>query len=268
MRLRSRAASVLAVLLALALVVPPDIAAQVAAAGQQAGQISRMVPAVNIERGGKQMKAAMQTAVLWQDVVATTAHGRARISLDDGSVLNVGSDSKLKVVQHDSGVQQTELELAYGRVRSQAVRVARPGSKFEVRTPVGVAGVVGTDFYLAYLNGILELLVYEGQVNFCNLAGQCVSVLAGFIAFIRGANLAPDAPTQATPSQLTDAGQNSDVPDSQARQARPPQGMNGWAIFFMIVAIAAPAIAVPLARRGNGKRPVDQCPSGSQFCGE
>ena len=58
------------------------------------------------------------------------------------------------------------------------------------------------------------------------------------------------------------------MPDSQASQAPPPQGMNGWAIFFMIVAIAAPAIAVPLARRGNGKRPVDQCPTGSQVCGK
>ncbi len=268
MRLRSRMGSVLVVLLSLTLVVPPNIAAQAAAAGQQAGQVSRMIPAVHIERGGKQMKAAMQTAVLWQDVVATGAHGRARITLDDGSVLNVGSDSKLKVIQHDAGTQQTELDLAYGRVRSQAVRVARPGGKFQVRTPVGVAGVVGTDFYLAYINGILELIVYEGQVNFCNLTGQCVSVLAGFIAFIRGANLAPDAPTQATPSQLTDAGQNSDVPDSQARQAPPPQGMNGWTIFFIIAAIAAPAIAVPLARRGNGKRPVDLCPTGSQVCGK
>ena len=267
MRIRSRIAPVLVVLLTLALVVPPDVAAQAAAAGQPAGQISRMVPAVHIERGGKQVKAAMQTEVLWQDVVATAAQGRARVTLNDGSVLNVGSDSKLKVIQHDAGAQQTELDLAYGRVRSQAVRLARPGGKFEVRTPVGVAGVVGTDFYLAYLNGILTLIVYEGRVNFCNLAAQCVAVLAGAISFIRGANLTPDSPNPATPSQLTEAGQNTDVPDTQAKnQPRPHQGMNGWSIFFLIAAIAAPAIAVPLANRGGSSRSSPGCKPNQPSC--
>ena len=266
MKLRPCMISVLAVLLAVSMALPPDIAAQAAAAGQQAGQISRMVPAVNIERGGKQTRAAAQAAVLWQDVVATGSQGRARITLTDGSVLNVGSDSKLKVIQHDAGAQQTELDLTFGRLRSQAVRISRPGGKFEVKAPVGVAGVVGTDFYLAYINGILELIVYEGQVNFCNLAGQCVSVLAGLISFIRGANLAPDSATQPTPSQLTEAAQNTDVPDQQARnQARPHQGINGWTIAMIVAAVVAPAIAVPLARRGRS-RSTKGCSPSQQHC--
>jgi hypothetical protein len=50
------------------------------------------------------------------------------------------------VVKHDSGAQQTELELTYGKLRTQAQKIAKPDGKFEVRTPAGVAGVVGTDF--------------------------------------------------------------------------------------------------------------------------
>lgn len=268
MKLRSSAVPVVAALLTISLVLPPDIAAQVAAAGQPAGQISRMIPAVHIERGGKRTKAEAQSPVQWQDVVATGSQGRARVTLTDGSVLNVGSESKLKIVQHDAGSQQTELDLAFGRVRSQAVRIARPGGKFEVKTPVGVAGVVGTDFYLAYVNGILMLIVYDGQVNFCNLAGQCVMVLAGLLSIIRGANLAPDSPTQPTPSQLTEAAQDTDVQDQQARnQARPHQGINGWAIAFIIGAIIAPAIAVPLARRGGSSRESPGCKPNDPTCG-
>jgi len=73
-------------------------------------------------------------------------NARARIALDDGSVLNVGSESSMKIVKHDAGAQQTELELTYGKLRTQAQKIAKPDGKFEVRTPAGVAGVVGTDF--------------------------------------------------------------------------------------------------------------------------
>jgi len=79
--------------------------------------------------------------------VNTQVNARARIALDDGSVLNVGSESSMKVVKHDAGAQQTELELTYGKLRTQAQKIAKPDGKFEVRTPAGVAGVVGTDFF-------------------------------------------------------------------------------------------------------------------------
>src|SRR6267142_1579511 len=96
--------------------------------------------------------ANAKTAVDWLDVVNTQASARARIALDDGSVLNVGSDSSIKVVKHDGGAQQTELELTYGKIRSQAQKITKADGKFEVKTPAGVAGVVGTDFYIAFEN--------------------------------------------------------------------------------------------------------------------
>jgi hypothetical protein len=42
----------------------------------------------------------------WQDTVNAQANARARVTLDDGSVLNVGSDSSAKVTKHDAGAQQ------------------------------------------------------------------------------------------------------------------------------------------------------------------
>jgi len=92
------------------------------AAGQRAGEVSRVIPAVNIARSGKTITASAKTAVDWQDLVNTQVNARARIALDDGSVLNVGSESSMKVVKHDAGAQQTELELTYGKLRTQAQR--------------------------------------------------------------------------------------------------------------------------------------------------
>ena len=105
------------------------------AAGQRAGEVSRVIPAVSIARGSKTITASTKSVVDWQDLVNTQVNARARIALDDGSVLNVGSESSMKVVKHDAGAQQTELELTYGKLRTQAQKIAKPDGKFEVRTP-------------------------------------------------------------------------------------------------------------------------------------
>ena len=202
MKTRSPFLIALAVLASLSIVVPPDVTAQ---GGQKAGQISRAIPEVAIARGSQQLPAPVKTLVDWGDVVRTGDGGRARVALDDGSVLNVGSSSTLTVTQHNAAAQQTQIELTYGRVRSQVVKQSKPNAKFEIHTSMGVAGVVGTDFFLGFMNGLFQIIVYEGHVKFCNLDGICVDVLAGQIATIRDGHQAPDQPTQATPSELTDA---------------------------------------------------------------
>jgi len=91
-------------------------------------------------------------------------------------VLNVGSESSIKVVKHDGGAQADGAGLTYGKIRSQAQKITKPDGKFEVKTPAGVAGVVGTDFYVGFDNstGTMNVLVFEGIVKVCNLAGVCV----------------------------------------------------------------------------------------------
>jgi|SRR5208283_4311401 len=180
------------------------------AQAQNAGNISREIPNVNLQHGAKVQLAAAGAPVQWGDVITTDRGGRARIALDDGSILNVGSDSQLKVVQHDAANQKTNLQLNYGRLRASAVRLARAGSTFEVRTPTAVAGVVGTGFDIAFSNDITSLSVNEGSVNFCNLSGQCVTVAAGFTSTIRS-NQAPSQPAPTTPSTATENAQSTSV---------------------------------------------------------
>ena len=191
----------------------------------------------------------MKTLVDWGDVVHTGDGGRARVSLDDGSVLNVGSSSSLTVTQHNAAAQQTQIELEYGRMRSQVVKQSKPNAKFEVHTPVGVAGVVGTDFFLGFLNGLFQIVVFEGHVKFCNLDGVCVDVLAGQIATIRDGHRPPDQPTQATPSELTDAANATSVGSTIADI--PVHHISPWWIVGLTVLVAVPAIAIPVATHGK-----------------
>jgi hypothetical protein len=247
MKTRSPFLIALAVLASLSIVVPSDVTAQGA---QKAGEISRAIPEVGIARGAQQLPAPVKTLVDWGDVVRTGDGGRARVALDDGSVLNVGSSSTLTVTQHNAAAQQTQIELTYGRVRSQVVKQSKPNAKFEIHTSVGVAGVVGTDFFLGFMNGLFQIVVYEGHVKFCNLDGICVDVLAGQIATIRDGHQAPDQPTQATPSELTDAANATSVGATFAG-GPPVHHLTTVQIIALTAIVVIPAIVVPIAVRGS-----------------
>jgi ferric-dicitrate binding protein FerR (iron transport regulator) len=100
----------------------------------------------------------------WNDLLKTEAQGRLRAGLIDGSILSLGSNSELKVIKSDAASQQTSIEVNYGKLRSQVVKVTKPDGKYEVRTPNAVIGVIGTDFYVGYANNQTTVICYEGKV--------------------------------------------------------------------------------------------------------
>jgi hypothetical protein len=262
MKPRSAVPTAIVILLSAAISIPPDVAAEVT---QRAGQVSRAIPEVAIARGPQQITAVLKTIVDWGDVVHTGDGGRARVSLDDGSVLNVGSSSSLTVTQHNSAAQQTQLELTYGRMRSQVVKQAKPNAKFEVHTGAGVAGVVGTDFFLSYLNGLFQIVVFDGHVRFCNLDGQCVDVLAGMIATIRDGHQPPDQPRQSSPSELAEAVNATTV--GLVAELEPPHVTSPWAWAGVVVAmVVVPAVAFRLVTRTSPPSTIPKQPIGVKNC--
>jgi hypothetical protein len=239
--------------------IPSELTLAADTPGQRAGEVSRVIPTVNIARGPKTMNANAKTQVDWLDVVNTQASARARIALDDGSVLNVGSDSSIKVVKHDGAAQQTELELTYGKLRSQAQKITKPDGKFQVKTPAGVAGVVGTDFFVSFDNttGTMNVTVFEGVVKVCNLAGACVEVKAGQLSNVRtNDSTGPQPPTQASLDVLISAGSTTDVGGRPGVQDVGHHLGKGTAITLGILAVI-PAVVIPVvaARGNNGSTP-------------
>jgi ferric-dicitrate binding protein FerR (iron transport regulator) len=241
----------LAALLSFLMTIPADNWAAPQAAGQRAGEVARVIPAVSIARSGKTIAAAAKTVVDWQDLVNTQANARARIALDDGSVLNVGSDSSMKVVKHDAGAQQTELELTYGKLRTQAQKIAKPDGKFEVRTPGGVAGVVGTDFFVEYANNAMNVIAFEGLVKVCNLAGVCVLIKAGQMTSVRsGDNSGPLPPQQATLDLLV-ASSNDTNPGAPAGVVGAGAHLGVWGTVGIVAGAVGIGLGVGLTRPGR-----------------
>jgi hypothetical protein len=261
MKTTSPCGMALACLAACSIAIPVESWGAPQTAEQRAGEVSRVIPMVNIARGAKSIKAETKTVVNWQDTVNTQTNARARVALDDGSVLNVGSDSSVKVAKHDAGAQQTDLEVGFGKMRSQAQKISKPGGKFEVHTSAGVAGVVGTDFYVSYENNVMTVIVFEGLVKVCNLTGVCVEVKPGQTTTVRnGDSSGPAAPSQAALSTLTDAVTATNFEGSSGTSAH---HMGKGAAITIAVLAAIPAIIVPIVVTHGStaapQPPIQQC---------
>ncbi len=149
----------LALLLCVMLSLAP-LPAQQAASDQRAGQIGALRTNVTRNAATAQVKEDLR----WNDLLASDTSGRARANLLDGSILSLGSNSQLRVVEHNGASQQTSLELNYGRLRSRVVKLTQPGARYEVKTPHAVIGVIGTDFYVFVDDLRTLVIVFSGRV--------------------------------------------------------------------------------------------------------
>ena len=180
----------------------------------QAGDIRALIPVGYVVRANAPAVPAQRNDPLyWQDVVRTERGGRVRIGLLDGSILNVGSESSLAITKHDPAVQETQVDLIYGRIRAKAVRIMQPGGSFKVRTPVAVTGVVGTRFYIVTTADMTFVLCLEDTVRVRNaedrVTGEVVLHAGEFTRVLRG--MPPAAASPASPEQLRESEDTTSV---------------------------------------------------------
>jgi ferric-dicitrate binding protein FerR (iron transport regulator) len=157
-------------------IVPPGKSARLQAgspqaAGQPAGKVSNLIPdAARQQQGqGPEVTLRLQDGVNWEDVVRTLKNGRVRIALLDGSFLNVGARSQMRITKHDPQSQQTEVELRLGHLRGEVVKLTKAGSSFQVKTQTAVIGVVGTVFTINALPHSTQVSCLDGHVTVTNI---------------------------------------------------------------------------------------------------
>ena len=112
------------------------------------GRATRVIPRADLLRGKSTLPLKEQDGVAENDRIRTQASGRARVVLNDGSILTIGASSLLAVRSAAEGTRAGSLELRYGRVRAfVTARTASQGA-FEVRTSTAVLGVLGTTLFV------------------------------------------------------------------------------------------------------------------------
>lgn len=173
--------------------------------GQSAGTVVAGIPAETVMPAGqtKELPLHVQDTVNWNDLVKTLNVGRVRIALLDGSFLNIGARSQMRIVKHDPQSQQTEIEMTVGRLRAEVVKLAKPGASFRVRTQTAVIGVVGTTFLVWATNNFTRVWCIEGEVTVQGLgaAAAQVTLHAGQFTNVPKGGL-PSAATQSPQGQL------------------------------------------------------------------
>jgi len=218
-------------------------------AAQRAGEISALVPAA--ERNAKTAKA--KDEVDWNDQLKTEHTGRLRATLTDGSTISMGSDSEMRVLQHDAKSQQTSIQMGIGAMRSRVVKLTEPGAKFEVHTPQAVIGVIGTYFAVLVTAHRTRVVCFEGSVSVAPTGGAPVTCVAGSMVDVED-NAAP-AVTPTPRSVLDETLTLTDV--------EPPRGGSGPThtlrnvIIGVAIAGGVTGIVLGTTRKGSG------CPAGT-----
>lgn len=150
-------------------------------------------------------------AVLDNDTISTAAASRAQLLMIDGAKIAIRPNSVLRIDEYAYASGQNQavvstsqekgvMSLVKGGFRTITGAIGKQDrSDYEVRTPVGVLGIRGTDYALLFCNGDcgwapgvrpgepiedgLYIGVNDGAISFVNEAGEIV-LFAGEYAFI------------------------------------------------------------------------------------
>ncbi len=158
------------------------------APGTHAGQVSAAIPSETIQHYRQPLELPLKVTdpVAWEDLVTTEKTGRVRIALEDGSFLNIGARSQMRITKHDPKTQQTEIELTVGRLRGEVVKLSKPNAELKVKTPTAVIGVVGTVFVVLATPQFTRVWCLEGAVTVQSLsAAGTVTLHAGESTIVR-----------------------------------------------------------------------------------
>src|SRR5260370_23131360 len=113
----------------------------------------------------------------------------------------------------------------------------------------------------------MNVIVFEGLVKVCSLAGACVLVKAGQMASVRsGGNSGPLPPTQATLDMLVATSKDTDAGQLGVQGVGPHLGT--WWTIGIVLGVAAVALPIALTRgRGSTEpAPPQGCPTTAPPC--
>ena len=124
------------------------------AAAAEIGQIKTAKGQVTIERDGRTISAAVGTRLQSADVVKTGADSSVGITMDDDSLLSVGSSSVLSLDRYafepTTGQGRFDASLNRGTLAVISGRIAKGSpDAMTVRTPTAILGVRGTEFVVS-----------------------------------------------------------------------------------------------------------------------
>jgi len=137
-----------------------------------------------VQRGGQTSDLQVGMTIGVDAVVETDAGAKVKLRLADGSILEIGPQSRLTLREFvlEPRNRRAQLEVLVGRFRLAIAAFVAGPSDYEVRTPTAVAGVRGTVLWgdtdvdaICALEGHVEVRALHGAASPARLeTGHCV----------------------------------------------------------------------------------------------
>lgn len=135
------------------------IVAFAASIADAATTISFLSGKVSRQRAGVWDDVSIGAVLQGGDVVSTAKGGRATLTFDDGTRVDLGPGSSMSV--RETSAENSRLELTLGKLKAWVSKVKT--RKFDVKTPTAVCSVRGTEFEIRVDNGgRTNVQMYEG----------------------------------------------------------------------------------------------------------
>jgi len=151
----------------------------VAFAETSAAEFKKIHRVVDVFRSGgkKAIVVAVGATVAVGDIVRTGRRSRAQLQLADGSVLNIGSLTKIQIGEFsfdaERKIRKSSISDFRGKVRAAVSKSTNKNSFFEIKTPGAVAAVRGTGFGVDAISPRETIVVtYTGAVQVSNRHGS------------------------------------------------------------------------------------------------
>lgn len=180
-----------------------------AAAKPEAGQVAAILGSMRVERPQGEVLLRVGDRVLVGDRLRTQSGDRAKIVLADDAVIDMGSNTELRIEtqrgQAGTGDAETVLMLMGGRVRAVAPPQLGSAGRFEIETPAAVA-FRGGEFLISYDGAaeVSKVVALEGPAGVAGklgMVGGVVEVEPGFVTEVRKGRQ-PKTPQETDPSDV------------------------------------------------------------------
>jgi hypothetical protein len=157
-----------------AILLPPGRAA---AASPPIATVIALRGEVFREAGGNRQPLQLRDALRLDDTLVSEA-GKAKLLLNDGSIVSLGEHSRLMLVHYQSVAngRSTLLRLFDGVIRIFVNR-ATAGGAFEIRTETAVAAVRGTDWLMEAVPGRTGVAIISGVVAVSGVGAEASAVV-------------------------------------------------------------------------------------------
>ncbi|MEM3427323.1 MAG: FecR family protein [Candidatus Bathyarchaeia archaeon] len=181
---------------------------------KEVGKITAIQGLVEILRDGKPpaIEAKIDMQINEKDAIRTKSDSRAEITLLDGTVIKIAPRSRVDISEYlfDEKVVKATLGLPRGKVgayvakeTTEKISLDPKANRFEIKTPVAVAGVRGTVPIVTHRANVTTVLVVTGRLYVFNprIPERVAELVAGQVTTVREGQ-APSPPRTVSPREI------------------------------------------------------------------